>query len=125
MSRVGRSSPPVTAGPDRWPPPASAGTESGLQADSTNREGPFEGPLTAYSRFRPSLRFEVFAFTHRGKAADREDDMAQTTWNDPEMRRSILESLSALSADRSPSRGKALLAGIAMAVALVIGINVL
>lgn len=51
--------------------------------------------------------------------------MAQTTWIDPEMRRTLLESLSALSADRSPSRARPFLAGIAMAIAVAMGLALL
>jgi hypothetical protein len=51
--------------------------------------------------------------------------MAQTTWNDPELRRSILEGLSALSEDRSSERRSPFVAGISMAIAVVIAITLL
>lgn len=46
--------------------------------------------------------------------------MAQTTWNDPELRRSILEGLSALTEDRRNSRRSPFVTGISMAIAVTI-----
>ena len=126
MSRVGRSSPPVTAGPDRWPSPASAGTESGLQADSTKREGPFGAPHRVQGRFSRPGTLRVCVLHRAGSFADREDDMAQTTWNDPELRRRLLVGLSALT-DGSPQRrrGRPLLAGLSMVIGIAIAVALL
>jgi len=52
--------------------------------------------------------------------------MAQTTWNDPELRRRLLVGLSALT-DGSPQRrrGRPLLAGLSMVIGIAIAVALL